>query len=87
MKQAGSLVAPDRLRFDFSHYSPVTSEQVREIEDLVNDRILADEPVAVGQEIALRNAKNDLIAVMTVEETFEWDLQREAQSVYAAAES
>ncbi len=45
IKQAGSLVAPDRLRFDFSHYSPVTAEQIREIEDLVNDRILADEPV------------------------------------------
>ncbi|HLY84493.1 MAG TPA: alanine--tRNA ligase [Acidimicrobiales bacterium] len=45
VKQAGSLVAPERLRFDFSHYSPVTPVQVREIEDLVNGRILADEPV------------------------------------------
>jgi alanyl-tRNA synthetase len=45
VKQAGSLVAPDRLRFDFSHYGPVTADQMREIEDLVNDRILDDEPV------------------------------------------
>jgi alanyl-tRNA synthetase len=37
--QKGSLVAPDRLRFDFSHYEPVTAEQLREIEDLVNDEI------------------------------------------------
>ena len=37
--QKGSLVAPDRLRFDFSHYEGVTSEQIQEIEDLVNDEI------------------------------------------------
>jgi alanyl-tRNA synthetase len=37
--QKGSLVAPDRLRFDFSHYEGVTSEQLQEIEDLVNAEI------------------------------------------------
>ena len=37
--QKGSLVAPDRLRFDFSHYEAVTSDQLREIERLVNDEI------------------------------------------------
>jgi alanyl-tRNA synthetase len=37
--QKGSLVAPDRLRFDFSHYEPVTAGQLREIEDMVNDEI------------------------------------------------
>jgi alanyl-tRNA synthetase len=37
--QKGSLVAPDRLRFDFSHFEPVTPEQLREIESLVNDQI------------------------------------------------
>jgi len=37
--QKGSLVAPDRLRFDFSHYEPVTPEQLREIERLVNAQI------------------------------------------------
>jgi alanyl-tRNA synthetase len=39
VQQKGSLVAPDRLRFDFSHYESVTTEQVAEIEDLVNDEI------------------------------------------------
>ncbi|MCI0516434.1 MAG: alanine--tRNA ligase [Woeseiaceae bacterium] len=37
--QKGSLVAPDRLRFDFSHYEGVSGEQLRSIEDLVNDEI------------------------------------------------
>jgi alanyl-tRNA synthetase len=40
VKQQGSLVAPDRLRFDFSHFEPVTDEQLRSIEDLANREIL-----------------------------------------------
>ena len=40
--QKGSLVAPDRLRFDFSHFSPMTDEQQREVEDLVNREIRAN---------------------------------------------
>ena len=39
VKQAGSLVAPDRLRFDFVHFSPVAREQLDEIERLVNEQI------------------------------------------------
>jgi alanyl-tRNA synthetase len=42
--QKGSLVAPDRLRFDFSHYEPMTSEQLQEIEDLVNAEIRKNTP-------------------------------------------
>ena len=37
--QKGSLVAPDRLRFDFSHYEAVTRDQLKEIEDIVNQQI------------------------------------------------
>ena len=39
VKQAGSLVAPDRLRFDFTHYKGVSSREIREIEELVNQKI------------------------------------------------
>ncbi|HLI01463.1 MAG TPA: alanine--tRNA ligase-related protein, partial [Acidimicrobiales bacterium] len=49
VKQQGSLVAPDRLRFDFTHYAPVTPEQVVRIEDLVNREILADPDVVVTE--------------------------------------
>jgi alanyl-tRNA synthetase len=38
--QKGSLVAPDRLRFDFSHPHPVSEEQLRQVEDLVNHKIM-----------------------------------------------
>ena len=45
VKQQGSLVAPDRLRFDFSHFEPVTDDQLRAIEDLANHEILHNAPV------------------------------------------
>jgi alanyl-tRNA synthetase len=45
VKQAGSLVRPDRLRFDFTHFSPVTPEELRAIEHLVNGEIRRNTPV------------------------------------------
>jgi alanyl-tRNA synthetase len=45
VRQAGSLNAPDRLRFDFSHFEAVTHAQLREIEELVNLRVLDNAPV------------------------------------------
>jgi alanyl-tRNA synthetase len=45
VKQAGSLVAPDRLRFDFSHYAPLTPAEIEKIEDEVNEQVWLDIPV------------------------------------------
>jgi len=45
VKQSGSLVAPDRLRFDFTHFALTTPEEVAEIEAMVNQRIRANIPV------------------------------------------
>ncbi len=47
VRQAGSLVAPDRLRFDFTHPKALTDEEIRRVEDLVNEWILSDLPVEV----------------------------------------
>ena len=43
--QKGSLVAPDRLRFDFSHPKPMTEEEIADVEDLANSIVLQDSPV------------------------------------------
>jgi alanyl-tRNA synthetase len=48
VKQAGSLVSPDRLRFDFTHYAPLTKAEIEKIEDLVNEQIWRDEKVATN---------------------------------------
>ncbi|HEX8248291.1 MAG TPA: alanine--tRNA ligase [Pyrinomonadaceae bacterium] len=45
VKQAGSVVAPNYLRFDFTHYQPLSDAEIKEIEDLVNRYILQNEPV------------------------------------------
>jgi alanyl-tRNA synthetase len=57
VKQAGSLVAPDRLRFDFSHYAAVTPEELQEVEDLANEQVIANDAVTameMSQEEAQR---------------------------------
>ncbi|MFW6136150.1 MAG: alanine--tRNA ligase, partial [Chloroflexota bacterium] len=45
VQQAGSLVAPDRLRFDFTHPAMLTAEELREVTDEVNEAVLANYPV------------------------------------------
>ena len=55
VKQAGSVVAPNYLRFDFSHYQPLTATEIEEIENLVNYHILRNEPVETN-EMAIEEA-------------------------------
>ncbi len=56
VNQAGSLVEPDRLRFDFSHFSPVSPEELKRIEREVNEKILEDLPVTT-EEMSVDEAK------------------------------
>jgi alanyl-tRNA synthetase len=55
IKQAGSLVAPDRLRFDFTHYAALTEEEIQEIEQIVNAQIQNNSTVS-KQEMDLEAA-------------------------------
>jgi len=56
VKQHGSVVEPDRLRFDFDHNAPVSADQIAEVERLVNEKIYADLKVET-QELPLEEAK------------------------------
>ncbi len=75
--QKGSLVAPDRLRFDFSHYSAVTPEELHEIEQLVNAEIRAnaaaetrlmtfDDAVAAGAMALFGEKYDDEVRVLSI---------------------
>jgi alanyl-tRNA synthetase len=77
VKQAGSLVAPDRLRFDFAHFSAVTREQWFEIETIVNMRILenttvttevrnTEEAIAAGAMALFGEKYGDKVRVVSV---------------------
>ena len=54
--QAGSLVEPDRLRFDFTHFEAISPEELRQVEELVNDAILEGYPV-VTEVLPIEEAK------------------------------
>lgn len=56
VEQAGSLVAKDRLRFDFTHFSAMTSAEIEQVEKIVNDEIAASLPV-LTKEMSLEEAK------------------------------
>lgn len=67
--QAGSLVTSKRLRFDFSHFSPVTMEELKEIEKLVNTYILAD--ISLEINVMGRDKAEGLGALALFEEKYE----------------
>ncbi|TYQ15986.1 UNVERIFIED_CONTAM: alanyl-tRNA synthetase [Acetivibrio alkalicellulosi] len=58
VNQAGSLVEADRLRFDFTHFSALTSEELKDIEKIVNDKIMESLPVVI-EEMSLEQAKKE----------------------------
>jgi alanyl-tRNA synthetase len=77
VKQAGSLVSPDRLRFDFTHYAALTERERERVEELVNERILEnhavdvremgiDEAMASGATALFDEKYGDSVRVVTV---------------------
>jgi alanyl-tRNA synthetase len=79
VKQAGSLVSPERLRFDFTHYTALTEREKERIEELVNERILENHPVdtaamdidqaiATGAMALFDEKYGDKVRVVTVKE-------------------
>ena len=56
VQQAGSLVTPERLRFDFTHFSAMSAEELQKVEDRLNEAVLANMPVS-SVEMSLETAK------------------------------
>ena len=63
VKQAGSAVHPDRLRFDFSHFTQVADEELQEIEDIVNREVLKNARVETLEDVPIDVAVNEYHAM------------------------
>ena len=63
VKQAGSRVDPEHLRFDFSHFAPVADEELADIEEIINRQVLADTKVETLEDVPLDVAVNEYHAM------------------------
>jgi alanyl-tRNA synthetase len=63
VKQAGSLVAPNHLRFDFSHFTAVEDEELQDIEDIINKEVLRNKKVEVIENVPIDVAINEYHAM------------------------
>ena len=63
VKQAGSLVSPSRLRFDFSHFAPVADEELQDIEDRINKQVLGNTTVQTLVDVPIDVAVNEYHAM------------------------
>jgi alanyl-tRNA synthetase len=63
VKQAGSLVAPGHLRFDFSHFTAVEDEELQDIEDIINKEVLRNRKVEVIENVPIDVAVNEYHAM------------------------
>ena len=63
VKQAGSLVAPNHLRFDFSHFTAVADEELQDIEDLINKEVLSNQKIEVIENVQIDVAINEYKAM------------------------
>jgi alanyl-tRNA synthetase len=63
VKQAGSLVAPNHLRFDFSHFTGVADDELQDIEDIINKEVLRNERVEVIENVPIDVAVNEYHAM------------------------
>jgi alanyl-tRNA synthetase len=63
VKQAGSLVAPNHLRFDFSHFTGVEDEELQDIEDIINKEVLRNQKVEIIENVPIDVAVNEYHAM------------------------
>ncbi|MEW5923679.1 MAG: alanine--tRNA ligase [Candidatus Zixiibacteriota bacterium] len=63
VKQSGSYVGPDKLRFDFSHFNPMTTEQIKRVEEIVNGKILEGHAVGTIEDDLEKAKKSGAMAI------------------------
>ena len=66
VKQAGSLVAPNHLRFDFSHFTAVADEELQDVEDIINKQVLRNRKVETIADVPIDVAINEYHAMALV---------------------